>query len=49
MKYSKCNIIEGNLDISIQIGGQVAKAEKFTEALGNIREITGYNKKYLQP
>uniref|UniRef100_A0AC35FXE4 Receptor protein-tyrosine kinase n=1 Tax=Panagrolaimus sp. PS1159 TaxID=55785 RepID=A0AC35FXE4_9BILA len=42
MKYSKCNIIEGNLDISIQIGGQVAKAEKFTEALGNIREITGY-------
>uniref|UniRef100_A0A914Z2C1 receptor protein-tyrosine kinase n=1 Tax=Panagrolaimus superbus TaxID=310955 RepID=A0A914Z2C1_9BILA len=42
MKYSECNIIDGNLDISIQIGGQVAKAEKFTEALGNIREITGY-------
>ena len=42
MKLAKCNIIEGNLDINIQIGGQTTNAEKFTEAFGNIREIIGF-------
>uniref|UniRef100_A0A7E4UYN0 receptor protein-tyrosine kinase n=1 Tax=Panagrellus redivivus TaxID=6233 RepID=A0A7E4UYN0_PANRE len=42
MKYSHCNIIEGHLEVEIQIGSQTTPAEKFTEAFGNIQEITDY-------
>jgi len=42
LKYSKCNIIEGNLEVSIKIGAESVPAEKFSEAFGEIEEIMGY-------
>lgn len=44
MKFSKCNLIEGNLEIDLRIGIETAPAEKFTEAFGEIEEITGLSK-----
>jgi hypothetical protein len=41
MKLRGCNIINGNLEIEIRIGNEV-NAEKFTEAFGEIEEVTGY-------
>uniref|UniRef100_A0A914Z837 Fibronectin type-III domain-containing protein n=1 Tax=Panagrolaimus superbus TaxID=310955 RepID=A0A914Z837_9BILA len=41
MRFSKCNIIVGTLEISVQNPGFSAKAEQFTQAFENIREITG--------
>uniref|UniRef100_A0A914Q0P6 Fibronectin type-III domain-containing protein n=1 Tax=Panagrolaimus davidi TaxID=227884 RepID=A0A914Q0P6_9BILA len=37
--FEKCNVIEGSLKIQIE---ECGKAEEFTKAFGNIREITGY-------
>ncbi|KAI1731772.1 receptor L domain-containing protein [Ditylenchus destructor] len=42
MKFSKCNMIEGNLELDMRIGMESTSAEKFTEAFGDIEEITGY-------
>ncbi|KAE9552632.1 hypothetical protein FO519_004145 [Halicephalobus sp. NKZ332] len=42
LKYSKCNIIEGNLEINVKIGTEIIPAEKFTEAFGEIEEIMGF-------
>uniref|UniRef100_A0A914GXM6 receptor protein-tyrosine kinase n=1 Tax=Globodera rostochiensis TaxID=31243 RepID=A0A914GXM6_GLORO len=42
MKFSKCNLIEGNLEIEMRIGVELVTADKFTEAFGEIEEITGY-------
>uniref|UniRef100_A0A914L2Q9 Fibronectin type-III domain-containing protein n=1 Tax=Meloidogyne incognita TaxID=6306 RepID=A0A914L2Q9_MELIC len=42
LKFSKCNMIEGNLEIDMRIGIESTSAEKFTEAFGEIEEITGY-------
>uniref|UniRef100_A0AC35FC82 Receptor protein-tyrosine kinase n=1 Tax=Panagrolaimus sp. PS1159 TaxID=55785 RepID=A0AC35FC82_9BILA len=39
LMFEKCNVIEGSLEIQIEKCG---KAEEFTKAFGNIREITGY-------
>lgn len=41
LKFSKCNTIEGNLEIDLRIGMESISAEKFTEAFGEIEEITG--------
>uniref|UniRef100_A0AC35G3P7 Fibronectin type-III domain-containing protein n=1 Tax=Panagrolaimus sp. PS1159 TaxID=55785 RepID=A0AC35G3P7_9BILA len=46
MIFSKCSIIKGKLEISVQNNGQSAKAEEFTKAFGNIRSC--HLKKYLQ-
>lgn len=40
LKYKGCNVILGNLEIEIRIGSE-ANAEKFSEAFGDIEEITG--------
>ncbi|KAE9548241.1 hypothetical protein FO519_008549 [Halicephalobus sp. NKZ332] len=42
LKYSKCNIIEGNLEINVKIGTEVIPAGKFTEAFGEIEQIAGF-------
>jgi hypothetical protein len=42
LKFSKCNMIEGNLEIDMRIGIESTSADKFTEAFGEIEEITGY-------
>uniref|UniRef100_A0A915DPI3 Receptor L-domain domain-containing protein n=1 Tax=Ditylenchus dipsaci TaxID=166011 RepID=A0A915DPI3_9BILA len=42
MKFSKCNAIEGNLELDMRIGMESTSAEKFTEAFGEIEEISGY-------
>jgi hypothetical protein len=42
MKFSKCNIIEGNLEIDMRIGIETTSPEKFTEAFGEIEDITGF-------
>ncbi|KAI1697236.1 protein tyrosine kinase domain-containing protein [Ditylenchus destructor] len=42
MKFSKCNMIEGNLELDMRIGMEFTSAEKFSEAFGDIEEITGY-------
>ena len=41
LKFSKCNMIEGNLEIDMRIGIESTSADKFTEAFGEIEEITG--------
>uniref|UniRef100_A0AC34Q5S6 Receptor protein-tyrosine kinase n=1 Tax=Panagrolaimus sp. JU765 TaxID=591449 RepID=A0AC34Q5S6_9BILA len=41
-KLIKCNIIEGNLEVEMKVGVETISAEKFTEAFGDIEEITGY-------
>lgn len=41
LKYSKCNLVEGNLEIDMRIGMETLSPEKFTEAFGEIEEITG--------
>ncbi|KAL3114369.1 hypothetical protein niasHT_013659 [Heterodera trifolii] len=42
MKFAKCNLIEGNLEIEMRIGVESVNADKFSEAFGEIEEITGY-------
>lgn len=41
LKYSKCNLVEGNLEVDMRIGMETLSPEKFTEAFGEIEEITG--------
>lgn len=39
--FSKCNIIDGNLELDMRIRMESNSNERFTEAFGEIEEITG--------
>lgn len=41
LKFSKCNLVEGNLEIEMRVGIESVSADKFAEAFGEIEEITG--------
>lgn len=41
LKFSKCSLIEGNLEIEMRIGVESVSADKFADAFGEIEEITG--------